>query len=132
MDGKGKVKKYALQSLIYLRNASKFIDAGDSEKASEFLWGSMAQAIKAVVAAKGVTFRKHRLLWEYAEILSKELEDKSIYDSFVHAYSLHSNFYESDLELKDVRRMAEDVKTTVGKLLRLIPEEEPTEGSDYG
>jgi len=121
LDPKVRVKKYASQSLHYLRNASRFIDAGDSEKASEFLWGSMAQAIKAVVAAKGVTFRKHRLLWEYAESMAKELEDKSIYDSFVHAYSLHSNFYESDLELKDVRRIAEDVRTTVGKLLSHIP-----------
>ena len=123
MDAKARVEKYAGQSRHFLLNASKFIDAGDSEKASEFLWGSMAQAIKAVVAAKGVTFRKHRLLWEYAESLTKELEDKSIYDSFVHAYSLHSNFYESDLELKDVRRIAEDVRTTVGKLLNLISQE---------
>ena len=121
MEAKAKVEKYAGQSRHYLLNASKFIDAGDSEKASEFLWGSMAQAIKAVVAAKGVTFRKHRLLWEYAGTLAKELEDKSIYDSFVHAYSLHSNFYESDLELKDVRRIAEDVKVAVGKLLSRIP-----------
>ena len=129
MDEKGKVEKYALQSLNYLRNASKSIDVGDSEKASEFLWGSMTQAIKAVVAAKGVTFRKHRLLWEYAESLAKELEDKSIYDSFVHAYSLHSNFYESDLELKDVRRLAADVRIAVGKLLSRIPKVEPAEGS---
>ena len=121
MDTKANVEKYARQSLTYLRNASKFVDAGDSEKASEFLWGSMAQAIKAVAAAKGVTFRKHRLLWEYAETLANELEDKSIYDSFLHAYSLHSNFYESDLELKDVRRIAEDVKVAVGKLLSRIP-----------
>jgi len=125
LDAKAKVEKYAGQSRHYLLNASKFIDAGDSEKASEFLWGSMAQAIKAVVAAKGATFRKHRFLWVYAESLAKELEDKSIYDSFVHAYSLHSNFYESDLELKDVRRIAEDVRTTVGKLLSLIPKEKP-------
>ncbi len=123
MDAKAKVEKYAGQSRHYLLNASKFIDAGDSEKASEFLWGSMAQAIKAVVAAKGVTFRKHRLLWECAETLAKELRDKSIYDSFVHAYSLHSNFYESELELRDVRRVAEDVRMTVGKLLQLISQE---------
>ena len=121
MEARAKVEKYAGQSLHYLRNASNYIDAGDSEKASEFLWRSMAQAIKAVVAAKGVTFRKHRLLWEYAESLAKELEDRSIYDSFLHAYSLHSNFYESELELRDVRRMAEDIRMAVGKLLRLIP-----------
>ncbi len=122
MDTKAKVEKYAGQSLHYLKNASKFVDAGDPEKASEFLWGSMAQAIKAVVVAdKGITFKKARLLWEYAAILAKELQDKSIYDSFLHAYSLHSNFYESDLELNDVRRIAEDVKVAVGKLLSVIP-----------
>ena len=63
MDTKAKVEKYAGQSLHYLKNASKFVDAGDPEKASEFLWGSMAQAIKAVVVAdKGITFKKARLL----------------------------------------------------------------------
>lgn len=123
MEPKAKVKKYAGQSLHYLGNAYKFIDAGDAEKASEFLWGSMSQAIKAVMAVRGITFRKHRLLWEYASSLAKELEDKNIYDSFVHAYSLHSNFYESDIELRDVRIIAEDVKATVGKLLSYIPKE---------
>ena len=117
------LEKHKAQSVHYLENAYKFIDAGDSEKASEFLWGSMAQAIKAVAATKGVTLKSHRLLWDYAESLSKELEDKSIFDSFFHANSLHSNFYECELELKDVIRVADDVRMTVGKLLQLISQE---------
>ena len=123
MDAKAKLEKYAGQSRHYLLNASKFIDAGDSEKASEFLWGSLAEALKALALSKGIYLRKHHQIWNYAETLTKELEDKSIYDTFLHANTLHINFYESDLELRDVRRMAEDVKTTVGKLLRLIPRE---------
>jgi len=123
LDAKRKVDKYVRQSLHYLGNASRFIDAGDSAKASEFLWGSMAQALKAVAASNGKLLRNHRQIWNYAESLTKELEDKSIYDAFLHANFLHSNFYESELELKDVRRLAEDIRITVDKLLSLISQE---------
>ncbi len=123
MDTKGKAEKYASQSLRYLQNASKFIDDGNSDKASEFLWGSMAQALKAVGANNGILLRGHRQIWNYAEALTKEMKDKSIYDAFLHANSLHTNFYESELELKDVRRMAEDIRIAVGTLLNLIGKE---------
>jgi hypothetical protein len=118
------LEKHKAQSMHYLENAYKFIDAGDAEKASEFLWGSMAQAIKAVAATKELALKSHRDLWDYADALSKELGDKSIYDSFLHANSLHSNFYECELELKDVIRVAEEVRTTIAKLLSLIPTEQ--------
>ena len=114
------VSKYVRNALHYLKNASKFIDADDTEKSSEFLWGSMAQALKAVAASKGIHLRSHREVRDYAQALAKELNDKSIYDSFLHASYLHSNFYEAELELKDVRIIAEMIKTAVGKLLELI------------
>ena len=123
MDAKAKVEKYASQSLRYLKNASKFIDAGNSDKASEFLWGSMAEALKALALSKGILLKNHRQIWNYVESLTKELEDKSIYDAFVHANFLHTNFYEAELELKDVRRLAEDVRVAVVKLLNLISQE---------
>lgn len=123
MSKNEQLKKHRAQSIRYLENAYKFIDAGDTEKASEFLWGSMAQALKAVAATKEVTLKSHSLLRDYAAQLSKELSDKSIYDYFLHAESLHSNFYESTLELKDVVRIADDVRMTVGNLLSRIPEE---------
>ena len=123
MDVEAKVKKCAGQSRHYLLNASKFIDAGDSEKASEFLWGSMTQALKAIALSRGIPLRKHREIWNYVENLTKELEDKGIYDAFRHAHDLHINFYESDIELRGVRRMAEDIKIVQDKLLNLIPGE---------
>jgi hypothetical protein len=123
MNQRETLEKYKAQSIHYFENALSSIQAGEAEKAGEFLWGSMAQALKAVAATKGVTFKRHRLLKDYAESLSKELGDKSIYDYFLHAESLHSNFYESDLELKDVVRIADEVRVTVDTLLRLIPKE---------
>ena len=126
MDIKSKAETYASRSLRYLKNASKFIDAGNSDKSSEFLWGSMAQALKALASSKGISLRTHRQIWNYVETLTKELEDKSIYDAFLHANFLHTNFYEAELELKDVRRVAEDIRMTVDKLLILIPKKEPS------
>lgn len=120
---KQKTDKYVSQSLRYLRNASKFIDAGDSEKASEFLWGSMAQALKAVAAIKGLHLKNHRQIWDFAEGLAKDPQNKIIYDAFLHANLLHTNFYEAELELKDVRGIAEEIKRAIGRLLSLIPEE---------
>ena len=120
MDISEKTEKYAVKSMYYLNNASKSIDAGDSEKSSEFLWGSIAQALKAVAASRGIALRNHRRIWDFADSLAKELEDKDIFDTFLHANYLHTNFYEAELEMKDVRRIAEDIKLTVGKLLPYI------------
>ena len=123
MDAKGKVDKYVRQSSHYLENASKFIEAGDPAKASEFLWGSMAQALKAVAASRGILLKNHGQIWNYTESVTKELGDKSIYDAFIYANYLHTNFYESELELRDIRRAAEDIRVAVDKLLRLVPKE---------
>jgi len=122
LEVKEKIKKYKKQSIHYFENARKYIDIGDAEKASEFLWGSMAQALKAVAASKDIWLRSHNQIKDYALALARELHDDSIRHTFNYAQSLHSNFYESGLLLEDVVRAAEDVKNTVKKLLALIPD----------
>ena len=122
MDAKAKVEKYAVQSQRYLRNASKSIDAGDSDKASELLWGSMAEALKAVALSKGKELNAHWDIGDYARKLAKQMRDESILDVYGTASYLHSNFYEAGLSLDEVQTYAERIKTTVGKLLNLISE----------
>ncbi len=100
---------YFAQRANYLENALKFIKIGDSEKASEFLWGSMAEAIKMVARSKDIQLKNH-----------KELGDESIRHTFLHAQSLHSNFYETGLLMEDVAMCAEEVRTTVNKLVKLV------------
>ena len=124
-----KVKKYQTRSNRYFRNALHFIEAGDAEKASEFLWGSMSQALKAVAASRDKRLRSHKDIRDYAAELTRALRDESIWHAFNTAQSLHSNFYESGLLLEDVIMGAEDVKTVVAKLFRLIHEEETSEES---
>lgn len=102
-----------------MNNAFRALATGDIDKASEFLWGSMAEAIKAVAAAKNIPLRSHRAIWDYAEALAKELGDPTIYDGFRTAHGLHSNFYESSLTAKDVSIDAEKVRETIRKLLTL-------------
>jgi len=120
------IKRYETQSVHYFENALKFIEAGDAEKASEFLWGSMSQALKAVAASKDIRLRSHKDIRDYAFELARTLPDDSIRNAFNNAQSLHSNFYESGLMLEDVVVAAEDVKAAVAKLLRLIPNKEST------
>ncbi len=122
MEAKEKIKKYKKQSIHYFENAIKFIDKGDAEKASEFLWGSVAQALKAVAASKNIWLRGHNQIKYYALALARELHDDSIWHTFIYAQSLHSNFYESGLLLEDVVRASEDIKNTVKQLLALIPD----------
>ena len=117
------VKKYKTQSLHYLENAFSYIEAGDAEKAGEFLWGSMAEALKAVAASKGVELKAHWEIGDCARKLAKELEDEDIFHAYGHASYLHSNFYEAGLRIEDVQIYAEDIRKTVGELLSLIPQE---------
>ena len=128
MKVKNGVEKYRDQSIHYLENAFATLDAGEIEKASEFLWGSLAQALKALAASKGIQLRTHWNISDYARELAKELGDKSIYDVFGHASYLHSNFYEAGLRKEDVDSYAEDIRAMVRKLLELIPEEKQEQG----
>ena len=118
------LEKYKSQSIHYFENALSSIQAGDAEKAGEFLWGSVAQALKAVAASKGVKLEHHAQIGDYAWKLKKELQDESIWDNYGHASHLHSNFYEGGLTVADVRRYVEGIRETIRKLLERVPERE--------
>ena len=122
-------EKYKAQSIHYLENALGYIEAGDAEKASEFLWGAMAQALKAVAASEGRELTKHWEIGDYARELAKKTGDESFFDVYGSASYLHSNFYEAGLRMEEVYTYAERIRETVAKLLKLIPEEGLIKGS---
>jgi len=117
-------RKYKAQSIHYIENAIKCVGTGDSQKASEFLWGSVAEALKAVAAVKGIELRGHKFIRDYARELAKDQKDAGIFDVFIKAESLHRNFYELGTELEEVYILSGEVRVLVDKLFRLIPEEE--------
>ncbi len=122
------LEKYKTQSIHYFENALSSIQAGDAEKAGEFLWGSMAEALKAVAASEGKELNAHWDIGDYARKLAKKTGDESILDVYGTASYLHSNFYEAGLSLEEVQTYAQRIRTTVAKLLSLIPEESEKEG----
>ena len=117
------LEKYKDQSAHYFGNALSSIQAGDTEKASEFLWGSMAQALKAVAASERRELNTHGDIRKYAAELAKKHNDMSIWDVYGIANSLHSNFYEAGLSLEEVQTHADRIRTIVVKLFSFLPEE---------
>jgi len=117
------LRGYVARSQVYLGNAYASLEQDELEKASEFLWGSMAQAVKAVAALKGVHLPSHAAVREYVSKLSKELGDPALFDAFREANSLHINFYESGLTPEIVLTSEETIRQAVGKLLGMIPRE---------
>ena len=126
MEVKERVTKYKAQSIHYLENASIAIEARNVEKAGEFLWGSMAEALKAVAASEGRELKRHWDIGAYARELARQLEEEAIWDVFGNASYLHTNFYEVGLTIEEVYAYADRIKTIVGRLLSLIREEEAT------
>lgn len=120
MNANDAPERYALQSHLYLENALLFFERGDTEKASEFFWGSLAQALKTVAVTRSIELRTHRHIREYARSLAKELEDEDFFTVFRDAEGLHSNFYESDLQADDVYIVGRRVGAMVNRLLGLI------------
>jgi len=123
MNQREVLEKYKSQSIHYFENALTSIQAGEAEKAGEFLWGSMAQALKAVAASEGRELNTHGEIRKCATELAKKHNDMSIWDVYGIANSLHGNFYEAGLSLEEVQIHAERIRITVVKLFSLIPEE---------
>ena len=122
------LERYKTQSMHYFENALSSIEAGDAEKAGEFVWGSMAEALKAVAAKKGIRLWRHDDIGDYAKKLAKELGNEEITKAHGLASSLHSNFYEAGLRIEDVRLRLDQIKGTIKKLLELVTEEESGKG----
>ncbi len=115
------VPPYRDQAAHYLDNALRFIQLGEAAKAGEFLWGSIAEAFKALAAEKGFLIRTHGDLWKYAREVSRELGDQSLYDAFAIASGLHQNFYESERSVEDIAASAAPIEVAVKKILGLLP-----------
>lgn len=54
MNANQRLHDHKNQSVHYFENALAYIQGGDAAKASEFQWGSAAQALKAVDAKTSI------------------------------------------------------------------------------
>ena len=103
-----------------MREADEFLEKGDYVQASEKLWGSASQIVKAVAAKRGVELRSHTELWNYVAKLREELQDPQVSTLWHVANSLHVNFYEAWSPPELVRDGAIKVKEFKKRLERLL------------
>ena len=116
------IAPYHSQALHYLENARDAMAHRELEKAGEFLWGGMAEALKAIAASKQQILRSHAVLRRYARQLGRELNDPEITAAYARAERLHSNFYEVSLSEEDIQQEYEAVAPVVVRLLDLLPQ----------
>lgn len=117
------LRGYMNRSQEYLQTAYLSLEQNEVEKAGEFLWGSMAQAVKAAAAYKGQHLPSHAAIWSYVTELSRDLGDQGLFVAFTDADFLHRSFYESGLTREIVLTLAERIRPAVGRLLDMIPRE---------
>ena len=90
-------RRYLEAARRYLVNAEAMYGRRELRKASEMLWGAIAQCVKAVAAVRGISIDSHRRLIEFVRELARELGDEDLYRSFLLARLLHTNFYDEVL-----------------------------------
>ena len=106
----------------FLREAEELLKKGDGIRASEKGWGAAAQIVKAAAAREGKVLRTHGELWKYVSGLRERRKDEEIGVLWDRANSLHINFYENRLPLKEVEIRIRDVRKFVEKVKALISE----------
>ncbi len=75
--------------------------------------------IKVIAARKGLELGTHRSVSEFMSNLDKEIPELGLWDMFIKARELHSNFYEDELPPERVKQHSEAVKELIEKLRRI-------------
>ena len=118
-DADRTAEKYARLAQNFRSSAWRHLGEGDLPQASNKAWGLVAETVKAVSAQHGCIIHAHRTI----QMVVRELERVAgnagdtatrqwINNSFFVARGLHSNFYEDEADLEDVReglRMCEQL-----------------------
>ncbi len=103
-----------------LEQAEKEIEKGETLQAAEKLWGATVLAIKAYAAwREGRVIRSHRELWEYKNVLKKEIGDW-VQDVWMHAHGLHTCFYENWCTDEDVKEALPRIKKLIEHICTVL------------
>lgn len=98
---KEKLYEYVSTRDKYYVNALKYIGKREYRKASEFLWGAIAESIKIIALLRYKRVFKHPEFFEFLRQLSKESKDPELYESFHLLNNLHRNFYDEIIDPED-------------------------------
>ena len=120
-------EKYARLAQDFRSSAWRHLDKGDLPQASNKAWGLVAETVKAVSAQHGCIIHNHRTLQIMVRELARVADNAGDADtrrwlntSFFVASSLHSNFYEDEAGLDEVRDGLEQCEMLAERLLALF------------
>ena len=109
----------------FLDQAEEEFEKGDMLQASEKAWGAVAHHVKSVAKARGWPDGSHRDIWDNASrLLDLTPDPDGNRTKFALVNVLHVNFYEEDLDPKDVELGVRDART----LIDVMREAEPKLG----
>lgn len=114
------VNSYVQMRDRYLTNAEKLAAEGEFRKASELLWGAVAQAIKALAAKRGYRIDNHSQFFNFMQTLAKEIREPELYKSFLFLNDLHKNFYDEIIRSVDFQIYYNDALKFIKKLQILM------------
>ena len=125
-DANRSPEKYARLAQDFRSSAWEHLDKGDLPQASNKAWGLVAETVKAVSAQHGCIIHAHRTI----QMVVRELERVAgnagdtatrqwINNSFYVARGLHSNLYEDEADLEDVREGLRMCEQLADRLLAL-------------
>ena len=96
-------ERYETISAVFLDHAEEEFEKGDMLQASEKAWGAVAHYVKSVAKANGWSDGSHRDIAVNARrLLDLTPDPEGNRTRFALINMLHVNFYEEDLDPKDV------------------------------
>ena len=95
--------RYAHMSRKLLQQADEELNAGDTQQASEKVWGAAAQSIKSLAESRGWNHQHHGLLRDAIMELCDEQGRLDLIPLYHAARSLHTNYYEHEHGSSEVR-----------------------------
>lgn len=111
-----RAKRYLRKRDEYWNNGLKYVGEGKFSKASKFLWGAVAQSIKAVAAMRDMSITQHVKFFDFMRELSEEIEDKELYGSFLFLNELHRNFYDEYMGPTEIQIYLEKAERFLQKM----------------
>lgn len=112
------VETYTKQARQFLERSREYLASGDLHQACEKGWGAAAHMTKAVAAANGWEYEKHRDFTIVLNNVWKQTGNDRVRDLRGSPNDLHAYFYERD-EFLDAEVIAADIER-VAELLDLL------------
>lgn len=114
------VEQYRNMGEHYLENAAKLWSEKEFRKASEMLWGAIAQHLKGLAACKGKVIFGLGDFYDFVKALAKEQGDDYLRKEFAELFVLHNNFYDEKIFQDDFPSYYMRTKIYVRRINKLI------------